>query len=284
MAKKKTTVVLSSLLSATLILSACGHDDKDDENKKPKIEADKNNKDQAKKSDKKEDSSSDKREKGKRLTKNKTPKKEDKDEQIRKEHDKNDKRVDNDEANLPDRLQTKNGKKYIEDVGYSSVKGTKDKKEDITDYLRQNKVDNVDDSAPVRIYDKVEKNFKNAYPKVEELANDDIDFEKKASKREEIVDKYFYEEDTSFDRIMQFALNKWKPDYSTLDITYSDQKNTYIWQMSFKNKDGKKVSSMVGYYYDYVDAISLIDGGVTNEGATNAYDNSQDEYSKGSNK
>ena len=278
---KKTTVLLSSVLSATLVLSACGHDDSN-----PKLS---NSSNQNKKSkegkdsdkDKKTQDSKDNREKGKRLTSNSTPKKKKEDDEIRKKHNKNDKRVDNDSKNLPDKLKTSNGQRYTDDTGYTSVTNNEKtgKKEDITDYLRDRKVDNVDDSAPVRIYDQFEKQFKKAYPKVEEIAqNSKIDPNEKMKKRKNIIKDYFYDEEDGFDRLHQFANNHFKPDYSTLDITYSDQKNTYIWQMSFKNKDGKKVGSFVGYYYDYVDAISLIDGGLTNEGAINEYDNAQDYY------
>ena len=122
-----------------------------------------------------------------------------------------------------------------------------------------------------------------AYPKVEDLVDMD-DASKESDKRKEVINDYFYRNDENFDYIYNFAQNGWKPDYDTLDITEADEDNIYVWQMSFKNKDGKKVGSLMGNYYDYVDSIDIIECGLTNQGAINAYDHSLSDYSKGGKK
>ena len=184
---------------------------------------------------------------------------------------------------MPDKYREENAQLMLKDIGYVSVANDGKKKEDITDYLAYNNIENNDAPADKGIYEKVEKNFEKAYPKVKDLVDMD-DASKESDKRKEVINDYFYRNDENFDYIYNFAQNGWKPDYDTLDITEADEDNIYVWQMSFKNKDGKKVGSLMGNYYDYADSIDIIEGGLTNQGAINAYDHSLSDYSKGGKK
>lgn len=280
-----TSLSASILLLSTLMLASCGSDDSDN----PKLD-NKQNKTENKESDQggnasqnssdpddEEENSNDKPDL--KDDKSKTTKLSASD-KLFNQHNKNDTRVDNNEDNLPKRMQDLTGRGYADDMGYSSVKGEKGKKEDITDYLREKNVKNPDKTADKKIYDKVEKQLNESYDATKDFSSTK-DPEKAIKEQDELVDKYFYEEDEQISKIKLFAMNKWEPDYDTLTVTQDDANNVYIWQVSFKDKDGKKMGSLVGYYYDFVDSISLLDGGVTNDGATKAKDKSQKDHDNG---
>lgn len=280
-----TSLSASTLLLSTLMLASCGNDDSDN----PKLD-NKQNKTENKESDQgsnvnqnssdpddEEENSNDKPDS--KDDKSKTTKLSASD-KLFNQHDKNDTRVDNNEDNLPKRMQNLTGRGYADDMGYSSVKGEKGKKEDITDYLREKNIKNPDKTADKKIYDKVEKQLNKSYDATKDFSSTK-DPEKAIKEQDELVDKYFYEEDEQISKIKLFAMNKWEPDYDTLTVTQDDANNVYIWQVSFKDKDGKKMGSLVGYYYDFVDSISLLDGGVTNDGATKAKDKSKKDHDNG---
>ena len=280
--KNKSVKLLACLSSSAVILSACGNDDgpgkinNNQETQKKKESKKSSSDDKGKKVSSHNDYSDAKSEKAKK--KQNSPQ-----QKIRDTNDKNDERVDNNEKNLPDKYREENAQLMLKDIGYVSVANDGKKKEDITDYLAYNNIENNDAPADKDIYEKVEKNFEKAYPKVKDLVDMD-DASKESDKRKEVINDYFYRNDENFDYIYNFAQNGWKPDYDTLDITEADEDNIYVWQMSFKNKDGKKVGSLMGNYYDYVDSIDIIEGGLTNQGAINAYDHSLSDYSKGGKK
>lgn len=280
-----TSLSASTLLLSTLMLASCGSDDSDN----PKLD-NKQNKTENKESDQSSNVSqnSSNPDEEKESSNDKSDSKDDKSkttklsasDKLFNQHDKNDTRVDNNEDNLPKRMQNLTGRGYADDMGYSSVKGEKGKKEDITDYLREKNVKNPDKTADKKIYDKVEKQLNKSYDATKDFSSTK-DPEKAVKEQDELVDKYFYEEDEQISKIKLFAMNKWEPDYDTLTVTQDDANNVYIWQVSFKDKDGKKMGSLVGYYYDFVDAISLIDGGVTNDGAIKAKDKSKRDHDNG---
>lgn len=278
--KNKSVKLLACLSASAVILSACGNDEpgkinSNQETQKQK-ESKKSDKDKTEKVSSHNDYSNSTSEKAKK-------KKDSPEQKIRNENDNNDDRVDNNEKNLPDKYRDENAQLLLKDVGYISVANDGKKKEDITDYLAYNNIENNDAPAGKDIYKKVESNFKKAYPKVKDLVDMD-DASKEVEKRRDVINDYFYRNDENFNYIYNFAQNDWKPDYDTLDITEADEDNIYVWQMSFKNKDGKKVGSLMGNYYDYVDSIDIIEGGLTNNGAINAYDKSLSDYSKGGKK
>ena len=280
--KNKSVKLLACLSASAVILSACGNDDgpgkinNNQETQKKKESKKSSSDDKGKKVSSHNDYSDTKSEKAKK--KQNSPQ-----QKIRDTNDKNDERVDNNEKNLPDKYREENAQLMLKDIGYVSVANDGKKKEDITDYLAYNNIENNDAPADKDIYEKVEKNFEKAYPKVKDLVDMD-DASKESDKRKEVINDYFYRNDENFDYIYNFAQNGWKPDYDTLDITEADEDNIYVWQMSFKNKDGKKVGSLMGNYYDYVDSIDIIEGGLTNQGAINACDHSLSDYSKGGKK
>lgn len=278
--KNKSVKLLACLSASAVILSACGNDEPGKINNNQETQKQK----ESKKSDKDKTEKVSSHNDYSNSTSEKAKKKQDSPEQkIRNENDKNDDRVDNNEKNLPDKYRDENAQLLLKDIGYVSVANDGKKKEDITDYLAYNNIENNDAPAGKDIYKKVESNFEKAYPKVKDLVDMD-DASKEAEKRKDVINDYFYRNDENFDYIYNFAQNDWKPDYDTLDITEADEDNIYVWQMSFKNKDGKKVGSLMGNYYDYVDSIDIIEGGLTNDGAINAYDKSLSDYSKGGKK
>lgn len=266
--------------ASAVILSACGNDEPGKINNSQETQKQK----ESKKSDKDKTEKVSSHNDYSNSTSEKAKKRQDSPEQkIRNENDSNDERVDNNEKNLPDKYRSENAQLLLKDIGYVSVANDGKKKEDITDYLAYNNIENNDAPASKDIYKKVESNFEKAYPKAKDLVDMD-DASKEAEKRKDVINDYFYRNDENFDYIYNFAQNDWKPDYDTLDITEADEDNIYVWQMSFKNKDGKKVGSLMGNYYDYVDSIDIIEGGLTNNGAINAYDKSLSDYSKGGKK
>lgn len=279
---KRTTRLFACLTASAVLLSACGNDDQpgkinDTQEKQKQKESKGSSKDksskESKSNDKKSNSPHSKTEKDKK-------KKDSPEQKIREENNKKNERVENNEKNLPDKYKDENAQLMLKDIGYVSVANDGDKKEDITDYLSYNHIEYPDYPAEKEIYDKFEKNFKAAYPKVKEVVNEK-DATKQSEKRKEVINDYFYRNEENFDYVYNFAQNDWKPDYETLDITEANEENTYIWQMTFRDKNDKKVASLVGDYYDYVDAVDIIEGGLTNQGAMNAYDYSIEDYEKG---
>ncbi|MCO4346305.1 hypothetical protein MTQ93_09635 [Staphylococcus agnetis] len=198
-------------------------------------------------------------------------------------HDKADVRDSNAIEELPEKYQTKEVLYFAEStLGYHRMKSEEDgKKRDVTDAIRQNVIEEPNEGMDYKLYPKVEASLKEAYGAISELRKKTKDYSKYQDERKKVIDKYFMKQEKGFEKLYAFSSNEWQPDFKTLAVTHVDKKDVSQWQVSFKNKEGKKVGTYAGYFYHNVDMIQLKDGGATNSGLIEGYQIMEKDYTQG---
>lgn len=271
-------------LAASLVLTACGKDD-ENKNEPGKISEQKDRgsgKENTKDSSKENGDSKTEKESNdnsKKSNEQETIKNEESSNEIlskgkkSKKYGKNDESAKNDKDKLTKELKFDDNKTFLENANYVDNNGEKD----ISTAIEENVFDNPDQIASDSTHDSAYKELNKIWKETKKVSKSNTDAgasgsSKQADSINNLIKNHYYGESQLVSKLVMYGNNDWEIDQSSLKLTDYGAENVWMYKYDLVDKEGTKMASVGGKYYDVIHQQTIIDLALSNKGAEQLYD------------